>query len=316
MSEGERKLVDAAGDYAYAVRDGDRVAEPSWRSCRLLLTDERLVLATGEDRQAVPHSRIVVPENPALPDWAEGDGLTPLEVGDSVLTVDVDADGFEAAYCRAALHDEVILARSPAVVGGVVQEDAEWSKARFRLTDGRVRLGFPGGRTAGFAVDDVGTVEETERGVAGETRRVVEVEHTDADGRSVQTHLSGAPWHTRALAALLCGAVEDREAPNPPARGHRHRPPHRVALRRRRDVEDREDDDYDLTDTESEVLMALYSGVSPFEMADFVGLDVEQVEEIYQRLLEVGAVDKVRERTEVALNATGRNLASKEMSER
>jgi helix-turn-helix protein len=49
--------------------------------------------------------------------------------------------------------------------------------------------------------------------------------------------------------------------------------------------------------------MALYSGVSPFEMADFVGVSVEEIEEVYQRLLEVGAVDEVRTRTEVELNA-------------
>jgi helix-turn-helix protein len=62
--------------------------------------------------------------------------------------------------------------------------------------------------------------------------------------------------------------------------------------------------------------MALYSGVSPFEMSDFVGLPVDEIEEIYQNLLEAGAVDKVRERTEVTLNAQGRNLASEEMNER
>jgi helix-turn-helix protein len=61
--------------------------------------------------------------------------------------------------------------------------------------------------------------------------------------------------------------------------------------------------------------MALYSGVSPFEMADFVGLSVDEVEEIYQHLLEIGAVDEVRTRTEVSLNAQGRNMASEAMSE-
>jgi helix-turn-helix protein len=78
-------------------------------------------------------------------------------------------------------------------------------------------------------------------------------------------------------------------------------------------VEGREDD-YELSEMESQVLMALYSGVSPFEMADFVGTTPDDVEEIYQKLLEVGAVDKVRTRTEVSLNAQGRNMASEAMS--
>jgi helix-turn-helix protein len=49
-------------------------------------------------------------------------------------------------------------------------------------------------------------------------------------------------------------------------------------------------------------------------MADFVGTTPDEVEEIYQKLLDVGAVDKVRIRTEVSLNAQGRNMASEAMS--
>jgi helix-turn-helix protein len=120
----------------------------------------------------------------------------------------------------------------------------------------------------------------------GENRTVVKVEHTDDEDRSVETHFSGMKWHSRALESLLETVIEDRQ-----------------------------DDDYELSDMESQVLMALYSGVSPFEMSDFVGIDVDQVEEIYQKLLEVGAVDEVRVRTEVSLNAQGRNMASEAMSE-
>jgi hypothetical protein len=112
------------------------------------------------------------------------------------------------------------------------------------------------------------------------------VEHTDEDDRSVETHFSGMPHHTDALQNLFSTVVEERG-----------------------------DDDYELSEMESQVLMALYSGVSPFDISDFVGIDVEQVEEIYQKLLDIGAVDKVRERTEVTLNAQGRNMASEAMSE-
>jgi helix-turn-helix protein len=93
-------------------------------------------------------------------------------------------------------------------------------------------------------------------------------------------------WHTRALQSLLRTVIEQRQ-----------------------------EEDYELDDMERQVLMALYSGVSPFEISGFVGIDVDRVEEIYQKLLEVGAVDKVRERTEVTLNAQGRNMASEAMSE-
>jgi len=288
MSEGEQKLVDTAGDYLYAVRNGEPLEDPDWRSCRIVLTNERLVLATGNGKQALHHSKITVldGEESVLPDQFREEAATPLRIGDNVVLVDAQQfDDFEREYCRAALHDEVILAKYAAVVGGVVQAEPEWSKARFRLDDDRISFGLPGGETVSFPIDDVGRVETAVEQVMGESRRVVQVEHTDEEDRSVETHFSGVEWHSRALSSLLRTVIEERK------------------------------EEYELSSIENQVLMALYSGVSPFEMADFVGIEVEEVEEIYGKLLEVGAVDKVRERTEVTLNAQGRNLASEAMNE-
>ena len=288
MSDGEQKLVDTSGDYLYAVKDGQPLPDADWRSCRLVLTSERLVLATNGGKRAIAHGNIRLPADDAdpVPDDLSLDGATPLWIGDNLVAVDAGSvDDFESEYCRAALHDEVILVKHPAIVGGVVQEDATWSKARFRFEDDHVTLGLPGNRTATVEIDDVGTVETDDATVRGDRRSVVAVEHTDDEGRSVETHFSGTDRHVRALATLLGKVVAEREG------------------------------DFELTGTEKEVLMALYSGVSPFEIAGFVGIDVDEVEQIYGKLLDVGAVDKVRERTEVTLNAQGRNLASEAMSE-
>jgi helix-turn-helix protein len=288
MSDGEQKLVDTAGDYLYAVRDGQPLSDADWQSCRIVLTNERLILSTGGGKQAIPHSKITVgvDDESLLPGQFQDTVATPLKIGTNVILVDAQQfDDFEQEYCRAALHDEVILVKYPAVVGGGVQEEAQWSKARFRLDDDKISLGLPGNETVSFPLEDVGTIETATQQVMGESRRVVQVEHTDDQDRSVETHFSGVEWHSKALSSLLTNIIEQRS------------------------------DDYELTPTENQVLMALYSGVSPFEMADFVGIDVDEVEEIYQKLLEIGAVDKVRERTEVTLNAEGRNLASEAMNE-
>jgi helix-turn-helix protein len=253
-----------------------------------MVTDERLVLSTSSNKQAIPHSKILVPEEDEdlVPEGMEAPGATALQIGNNVILVDTqEMDDFESEYCRAALHDEVILVKYPAIVGGVVQGDASWSKARFRLNDDEIVLGLPDNETVTFPIGDVGTVETATEQVAGEEREVVKVEHTDEEDRSVETNFSGVKWHPRALATLLRNTIENRQ------------------------------NEYELDDLENQVLMALYSGVSPFEMADFVGTDVEEVEQIYQKLLDAGAVDKVRERTEVTLNAKGRNLASEAMNE-
>ncbi|MBO4249146.1 CheF family chemotaxis protein [Halomicrobium sp. IBSBa] len=286
MSSEEQKLVDTAGDYMYAVKSGTPVDDPQWRSCRLVMTDKRLVLANSSGKQALPHSNIEVVGEEELPASVDPAGATPMRIGDNVVLVDAaDVSDFELEYCRATLHATVILTKHPAVVGGVIQDEATWRKTRFQLDDDVITLAFPGGEETTFAVDDVGTVETSEQAVMGETRTVLEVEHTDEDDRSVETYFSGMDHHTTALQSLFERVIEEREG------------------------------DYELDEIESQVLMALYSGVSPFEMSDFVGIPVDEVEEIYQKLLDVGAVDEVRTRTEVSLNAQGRNMASEAMNE-
>ncbi|MFC7072963.1 CheF family chemotaxis protein [Halovenus rubra] len=288
MSEGEQKLVDTSGDYLYAIKSGEPLADASWRSCRIVLTDKRLVLSTNSNKQAIPHSKIrLLKDETTLPETYQDGRATPLRIGSNVILVDAQqVDSFEIEFCRAALHDEVILTKHPAKVGGVVQDDASWSKAKFRLNGDRISLRLPENQTLSFPIEDVGTIETAQQHVMGEERTIVEAEHTDEDDRSVETHLSGTDRHTEALDSLLTTTIEQRE------------------------------DEYELSEVESQVLMALYSGVSPFEIADFVGIPVDEVEEVYQTLLEAGAVDKIRTRTEVSLNAHGRNLASEAMNER
>jgi len=285
MSDEERKLLDTAGDYRHAVRDGQRVTGDDWQSCRVVLTDKRLVLAADGSNRSLPHGKVTVPEEPG--EFVEDAGeAIPLRIGSNVIVVSAtDVSDLTLTYCRANLSGVVLLVRHPAVVGGVVRDEAEWTKARFAVDDDTFSLQYPDGDRITCELDDVGTVEVGSRSVRGEQRRVVEVEHTDAEDRSVETHLSGTDRHTSVLRALFDRLVTSRA------------------------------DDYELSETENQVLMALYSGVSPFEMADFVGISVEEVEEIYQHLLEVGAVDEVRTRTEVTLNAEGRNMASEAMSE-
>ncbi|PSQ48868.1 chemotaxis protein CheF1 [Halobacteriales archaeon SW_6_65_15] len=72
----------------------------------------------------------------------------------------------------------------------------------------------------------------------------------------------------------------------------------------------------ELDEVEKEVLMALYSGVSSFEIPDFLGMDVDEVEEIFERLIEVDVLEEVRKRREVSLKTRGRNIASESINEK
>lgn len=61
--------------------------------------------------------------------------------------------------------------------------------------------------------------------------------------------------------------------------------------------------------------MALYSGVSPFDIPDFLGKEIEEVEETFERLIDLDVSEEVRVRRDVSLTARGRNVASESMNE-
>jgi helix-turn-helix protein len=62
--------------------------------------------------------------------------------------------------------------------------------------------------------------------------------------------------------------------------------------------------------------MALYTGVSSFEIPDFLGMDVDKVEEIFERLIELDVLEEVRKRREVSLKTRGRNIASQSINDK
>jgi len=280
MSEDERRLLESAGDYCRV--DPSDPDDLDWQSCRVVLTTGRLVLERGDSSTALPHAKVRVPD--AVPESVDDPDILVLSVGESLVVIDAtDVIDFPERYYRANLDGTVLLAKPRAVVGGVVQDEAGYSKARLRVRDDEIVIQFPGDDRTAIAMDAIEGLEDREEAVQGETRPVVAIAHTD-DDRRIETHVSGTPRHTSVLGALCRLAIEAG-------------------------------DDTDLTDMEKQVLMALYSGVSPFEMSGFIGIDVDEVESIYQSLLEKGAVDEIRTRTEVALNGTGRNLASQAMNE-
>jgi helix-turn-helix protein len=282
MSGEERKLADTTGKFVQVVRDGRKVADLEWLSGRILLSNRRVVLASGEGKRTIALSKVSSLKNRRDADNAIApvSGYFSLQVGADVHLVAPQAiDEFEACLYEALVEGEVVLVKHPAVEGGVVR-DTDWEKGRLTVDPETVELGVASGQFVEVEVDDVGSVEVTERSVLGTERRVLEVEHTVEDGTSVETHISGAGQHVAVLESLVSKGPTNDAA------------------------------DVELEDAERQVLMALYSGVSPFEIPDFVGMDVAEVEDVFDRLVETGVLSEKRVRREVQLKARGRNIAS------
>jgi helix-turn-helix protein len=286
MSKGEHTLLDAKGKFLRVVQEGQRLSDANWVPGRVILTNKRVVAATDDGKLTVPlmDVRDIGGRYDVNQSVASVSEYVSVRHGDDVELFSLpDTEGFKWALYDALLDGEVVLAKHPAVEGGVIQE-AGWEKARLSVEPDALGLAVASGSFVEVDLADVGTVGSTERTVSGKTRPVVEVEHTEGE-TSVETHLAGNGRRSELLESLL----EDGA--------------------RRNEI------DVDLGGAEQQVLMALYSGVSPFEIPEFVGLEIEEVESIYERLIDLEVLDEVRKRREVALTTRGRNLASESINE-
>ncbi|MFC7057311.1 CheF family chemotaxis protein [Halovenus salina] len=286
MSTSETKIEDTQGKYLHAVKNGQELTDAEWQQCRVMLTNKRIAIV-GDEKISIPLGDIdQMGERYDLNQQAASETrYTTLYVDDDVLLVTTpDHETFETNFYRAFLDGAVIYVKHPAVVGGVVQ-GSEWQRGRLKVTKESVRMVLEDGQKFDIERDDIGEFESDERAVAGEQRNVLEVEHTDGEARSVQTYLSGREHHISVLKQLLEEGAEQNRA------------------------------DLELDPIERRVVMALYSGVSPFAISEFVGIDVERVEEIYDRLIEFDVIETVRERKEVSLTAQGRKVAGEAMGE-
>jgi helix-turn-helix protein len=278
MSEGEQKLADEQGKFMQVVKDGRKASGVEWQRCRLLLSNKRLMILTNEGKQTLPLAKMssIKSRGDVNEAIAQVSSYLSIQIGADVYLISAsNGEPFEEKLYGAILDQRVVLVKHPAVKGGVVQ-DVGWEKARLKLGDGTVDLAIASGRFVEVERDDVGTVDFTEQDVQGEGRRVAEIEHSVED-TVVQTHVSGSSQVVGVLGGLL---------------------------RQEQEIE------ADISQAEKEVLMALYSGVSPFKIPEFVGMDVTQVEEIYDKLVEEELLQEVRTRRDVSLKARGRNIAS------
>lgn len=288
MSESEYRIADGAGKFLQAVKAGNRLKDANWTSGRIVLSNRRLILASNDGKRAIPLSHIAglngrFDVNQTVAQVSEYVTVS-LDNGSVLLVSLAEAtEEFEHKLYGALLDQREVSVKHPAVSGGVVQ-NTSFERARVKVEEDQLSVALATGSFVPVDLNDVGSVGSAMQERDGETKPVVKVEHS-RDGTSLQTHFSGDA-HTCAILESLFreGAAESQGS-------------------------------IDLSQTEKRVLMALYSGVSSFEIPDFLGMGVDEVEEIFERLLELDVLDEVRKRREVTLKTRGRNIASEAINE-
>jgi helix-turn-helix protein len=277
--------MDTTGRFTQVVRDGRKLNDIDWTDGRILLSNRRLVLAGTEGKRTLQLSKIdrIEGRYDVNRTIAQVTDYVSVRIGKDVYLVSTgESESFERMLHKTILDGEIVLVKHPAIEGGVVQ-DVNWRKARVKIDEDAVNLAVEDGSFVQIEIDDVGTIEQNERTVKSEDRPVLEAEHT-VEGTSVETYLSGNGKHCSVLSSVLERGAEQNAS------------------------------SIDLSKDETEVLMALYSGVSSFEVPEFLDMDPDDVEEIYERLIELDVLQEVRIRREVALKPRGRNIASESMN--
>ncbi|AKH97843.1 CheF family chemotaxis protein [Halanaeroarchaeum sulfurireducens] len=291
MSESEYKIEDAKGKFLQAVKQGRKLQDADWTPGRIILSNKRIILLSNDGKRTIPLSKIAslsgrYDVNQTVAKVSDYISLSLETESVILLSLGSDTEAFEFQLFGAMLDQEEVRVKHPAVEGGVVQ-DTDYERARVKVSDGEekeLNVALSSGSFVPIDLDDVGSVDTGKQNVDGQSQPILKVEHSQ-EGTSVQSYFAGESHAMAVLESLFKRGVEQTQG------------------------------SVDLSETEKRVLMGLYSGVSPFEIPDFLGMDVDEVEEIYERLIELDVLEEVRTRREVAMKTRGRNIASEVINE-
>lgn len=288
MSGQEYKLFDTTGKFTLAVKNNRELNNVSWNKCRILISNKRIILASGDNKKVIPLSNItnIGGRSDVNQSIAAVSNYISVEIkNENVLLISTQSfEDFELSLYKALIDEVTILSKHPAVEGGVIT-DEKWTKAKQKVDSNGISLAFKDGKFVEVTHKNISNVEKIERDVKQKERIVISVSHA-IDDTSVETYIAAGNERTIKFIYSYLKKGEEQS-----------------------------DSNIELGPDEKEVLMGIYSGVSPFEIPEFTGLDIDKVEDIYDKLIEQNILDEIRVRREVSLTSRGRNLASESMND-
>lgn len=277
----------------HLIEGGTRSNESSWVRAKAILTNKRILIKSKRGKMIIPHGSIIdigdrydinqtvkrTPDYISLVHSKEEKTVTLLTAKNSS-----NLNRFRENLYSALINGKKVVVKHPALKGGVVQEDKDWDTGKVRLKNDLVFIMTKSGDYIKIELDSIQDVYQDKREYKGKEKSILHIEHMQEEEVLV-TYILGH--------FSMMGSLEQFI--------------HRT-------FDEEVDSEIELEEGENQILVALYSGVSPFEVPELVGMDVEEVEEIYKKLIDLNILDEVRKRKEVELTARGRNLASKSIN--
>lgn len=277
----------------YLIKGGTRSNKSSWVRAKAILTNKRIIVKSKKGKMSIPFGKIIdvgdrydinqtvkrTPDYISLLYSKEEKTVTLLTAENSS-----NLNRFRENLYSALINGRKVVVKHPALKGGVVQEDEDWDAGNVRLKNDLVFIMTKSGDYIKIELDSIQDVYQDKREYKGKEKSILHIEHMQEE-EVLGTYILGH--------SSMMGSLEQFI--------------HRT-------FDEEVDSEIELDEEESQILVSLYSGVSPFEVPELVGMDVEEVEEIYKKLIDLDVLDEVRKRKEVELTARGRNLASKSIN--
>ena len=291
----EVKIEDIIGEFISPVAiDEKRFLDATWLPGRIILSNKNIWLIGKDRRRKISLSTIfdisgrfdISDSIRVTPYYLTVKHLSPKnETIVSLITSGKkeDFERFRLSLYEIMLNRKILLVKYPVKKGGVVQKDVKWEKAQIAVKNSKVRIVTESGKMIRIDLDKIQLVKKEEREINNEMKKVLDIQFSEEEEDmefAVECYIHGKESTINILHSFIFGSFDKVTA------------------------------DISLSESEKQIIMSLYTGVSPFEIPSFIGMDVNEVEEIYDRLIQLGVLKEVRKRKEVFLTTRGKNLAS------
>ncbi len=283
--------------------------QANWVQCKVVLTYGGIWLMYGSNKKGIPLAAIASLGR-EVPKKQLGTSVTDYIAVTYVLenketTVAITGQPEQLKKLKKyimflQLNKKPVYVLHPAKVGGVIKDGVAWAQGLLNI------VWTPGGAADKLVIqrkegnveiqmNNIEMVQIESSNIGGKVQQIANIKHSDGENTYNTFILSG-------IQNSLVEYIND------------HLREQGVISSHASDSATDSSSDAAIAETEEEILVALYSGVSALEVPTFMEeMDVDQVEKIYDKLISYGLVELVRLRKDVELTPKGRNMVNKKM---
>ncbi|MDY6965003.1 MAG: CheF family chemotaxis protein [Halobacteriota archaeon] len=310
----EKTLIRMEGEFAHLASGAVSTAKPEWKRSKIFLTYTHLWMVHDSSKDRIPLNAITdVGRDVSLRVGMSIDRYVCLDYlingNASILVITSTKDQIRKLkryILILQLNNASVYLLHPSKIGGVLQPNTKWLKGTLTIARETGRGGISD--TLIFKMEGTGDVKipldnveqsiKEERTIGKNKRQVINVTHT-SDDNNFETCIFTK--NINQLLEYFKDYLQDRGV--------------ETIVTAETAMWAGDSEGPELSAMEDEVMIALYSGVSSLEMESMLeNVNVDDLEKIYDRLINDGLAETIRIRKEIQLTGKGKNIVNKKMA--